>query len=275
MDKTLGVWLRETREAKGRSIAGAAAATRIRPRFLVMMEDGDFASFPGGELQIRGFLRVVSRYLELDADEVLARYDAEFHGTEPEQEAEAETAEQVPSRQASAAEPREPWRPLGLTLAPGADRRGLLTTGLVWAAIAVVIIGLGAVIFGVVSQRSGGSSAASAPLPTPLPTQAQMVVESAEPTPDTAPEPVVGVSVSLEPTEHVWVRVTVDNKIAFVGFLSPDGVKTWSGNDEVLVETGNGGGVEATVNGQLIGLLGARGDVVRRAWIPTGETEPA
>jgi cytoskeleton protein RodZ len=275
MDQTLGVWLRDTREAKGSSIQDAATVTRIRPRFLVMMEDGDFASFPGGELQTRGFLRIVSRYLELSADEVLARYDAEVRGIEPEADREADP----PAREAEAVDSsssQDAWRPLGLRLSARGGRSSAVTIGLIWGAVLIVMIGVGASIAFLLTQGGGGPSAASAAIPTPIPTQrAAASAELVEPTPSATAATVEGVTVSLESTEHVWVRVTVDNRIAHVGFLTPDEIKTWSGDEEILVETGNGAGLEVTVNDRPVGPVGGRGAVVRRAWAPTGEIEPA
>lgn len=273
MNQTLGVWLRQKREAKGSTVEDAARATRIRPRFLIMMEDGDFASFPGGELQIRGFLRVVSRYLELPADEVLARYDAEFRSILP--EAEAEEPPQ-PDEAHTNGKSRGSWQPVTLRLSSwGGDRAGL-SAGLVWGALFVVMIGVGASIAFLLTQGRGAESAASAALPTPIPTQSvgEPVILD-QPTPETVAEPLDGVTVSLVPTEHVWVRVTVDNRIAHVGFLAPDELQTWSGEQRILIETGNGGGLEATVNERALGLLGERGAVVRRAFGPAGEIEPA
>ena len=54
--ETLGVWLRQTREAQGSSLEEVEAETRIRPRFLEALEQGDYGVFPGGTVQIRGFL---------------------------------------------------------------------------------------------------------------------------------------------------------------------------------------------------------------------------
>ncbi|MCK4473457.1 MAG: helix-turn-helix domain-containing protein, partial [Anaerolineae bacterium] len=50
--ETLGVWLRQTREARGDTLQDTEAATRIRVRFLEMLEAGDFAALPGGEVQV-------------------------------------------------------------------------------------------------------------------------------------------------------------------------------------------------------------------------------
>jgi len=61
----LGRRLREAREAKGSTLEEAEDATRIRAHFLESLEAGDFAAFPGGDVQVRGFLRIYARYLDL------------------------------------------------------------------------------------------------------------------------------------------------------------------------------------------------------------------
>ncbi len=81
--QNVGRLLRETRESRGVELEEAADATRIRARFLELLEAGDFAAFPGGDVQIRGFLRIYARYLEVRPEEVLRLYIAEGHGGEP------------------------------------------------------------------------------------------------------------------------------------------------------------------------------------------------
>lgn len=78
----LGRWLREARKAKGTTLEEAEKATRIRARFLELLEAGDFAAFPGGDVQLRGFLRIYARYLDLSPEEVLGRYSAEVYDSQ-------------------------------------------------------------------------------------------------------------------------------------------------------------------------------------------------
>jgi hypothetical protein len=79
------------------------------------------------------------------------------------------------------------------------------------------------------------------------------------------------VMLTLQATEHVWVRVTVDGMTAFEGMLAPGQAETWSGKEEVAVETGNGAGLQVTVNGQLQGTMCGRAEACVRGWGPTGE----
>lgn len=73
----IGPWLRQAREAQASTLEEAEKATRIRAQLLELLEDGDFAAFPGGDVQVRGFLRIYARYLDLSAEEALNRYDAQ------------------------------------------------------------------------------------------------------------------------------------------------------------------------------------------------------
>ncbi len=77
--QNVGRLLREARESRGVELEEAADATRIRARFLELLEAGDFAAFPAGDVQIRGFLRIYARYLNVRAEEVMKLYVGEGH----------------------------------------------------------------------------------------------------------------------------------------------------------------------------------------------------
>jgi cytoskeletal protein RodZ len=78
----LGDALRLQREAMGVTLPQAAEDTRIREKFLLAIESGDYQSLPG-TVYTKGFLRNYAGYLNLDAQEMLALYTGERGGTEP------------------------------------------------------------------------------------------------------------------------------------------------------------------------------------------------
>jgi len=47
-------------------------------------------------------------------------------------------------------------------------------------------------------------------------------------------------------------------------------MQTWRGRESVVIRCGNAGGVEAIVNGEPLGLLGERGQVVDVEWLAEG-----
>jgi cytoskeleton protein RodZ len=65
MTDSLGQRLREARLARSLSVEEAAQSTRIRARFLVAIENGDYEALPSAA-QARGFVRAYAGYLGLD-----------------------------------------------------------------------------------------------------------------------------------------------------------------------------------------------------------------
>ena len=270
--ETLGVWLHQTREAKGSTLQEAEAATRIRARFLEMLEAGDYAAFPGGEVQVRGFLRIYARYLGLSPDEVLARYETEVHGVE------AATPAAVPVEAGPAPSIRPPaesapFQPRDIPVSPSRTR---------WLAVgAVLLLSIALVVALAIAGRPLLASLL-APREEPPTATAAALVEVVSPTPTETPalptatptvppNPEGGVTLVMTATEHVWVRVLTDGQTAFEGMMAPGQAKSWSGQEAVIVDTGNGAGLLVTVNGQPQGVLGGRGQICTRAWGPTGE----
>lgn len=72
----LGERLRTAREERGLSLAEAATATRILPRYLQALEAGDFASLPG-DVYARGFVRNYAQLLDLPSEELILLYRQE------------------------------------------------------------------------------------------------------------------------------------------------------------------------------------------------------
>jgi cytoskeletal protein RodZ len=82
------------------------------------------------------------------------------------------------------------------------------------------------------------------------------------------------VVLSIDVVQRSWVRVEVDGETTFEGQAQIGEVLLYEGEDSVLIRAGNGAGLDATVNGQAIGPLGERGEVVLRMFTPNGEVEP-
>ncbi len=91
------------------------------------------------------------------------------------------------------------------------------------------------------------------------------------PTPTITPTPTpiiyTGVDIELVVSDRAWLQVTADGQKVFEGILEAGERRSWHGNDKVQVRCGNGGGVEALVNGLSIGKLGETGQVVDNEWL--------
>ena len=66
-----GAMLAQAREAAGLSVDAVAAQLKLAPRQVRALESGDFAALPGRTF-VRGFMRNYARFLDVDAEKVLA-----------------------------------------------------------------------------------------------------------------------------------------------------------------------------------------------------------
>ncbi len=261
----LGQLLLEKRQEKGLSLEQVEKATKIRGKHIKALEEGDFAALPE-RVYVKGLLRNYALYLGLDPKEVWELFEKEAEGA-----AEGEMAK--PSA----------FRPMNIPLAPPS----WLTPGLLMA----ILLGVALLAFGAwaayrylppllptirgeapITPLATASKVPSAPTSTPLPTHTftftPMPTPSLTPVPTITPtstKPLYGVEVRLRVVERSWLRVTVDGRVEFEGILEKGAQRTWRG-DSVALRCGNAGGVEVTVNGEDLGLLGERGQVVELKW---------
>lgn len=69
------------------------------------------------------------------------------------------------------------------------------------------------------------------------------------------------VSVGINLQERCWLKVMVDDQVAFEGVLPAGTKRQWSGQKEVTIRAGNAGGVAISFNNQQQQVLGAPGQV--------------
>ncbi|MBC8248044.1 MAG: helix-turn-helix domain-containing protein [Anaerolineales bacterium] len=289
----LGQLLREAREQKGVSLEQVEEATRIRQKFLQALEEGNFGALPA-ETYVKGFLRTYAMYLELDPKEVMALYE----GRENEGKAALTQPGFFQPMDISMAAPSwlTPDLVIGALLIVVLIAFGswatwhylsptIKTQLLSWRATATPspTATTSVVLPSATPTATPTTMPTTMPTatPTPLPTVAA-VVSTSTPTrvptrtsaPTNTPTPRLqgGIEVELNIVEYAWMRVIVDGNEAFVGSLEEGTTRTWRGRESVALRCGNAGGVEATVNGEPLGPLGERGQVVDIEWFAEGIT---
>jgi transcriptional regulator with XRE-family HTH domain len=300
----LGAWLQETREAQGLSLEEIEDQTRIRRVFLEALEKEQYDQLPG-EVYVRGFLRNYALYLGLDAEEARRRYGRDTLGQRPQQSIQEETgfrpidAElEHTGRSISTLVtrialvllllagamglatwywygcplPRPPawWPPRIDALLPRAIPIQSLTALAPAELSGTLIPSVNTVTPTVASPdlpAPARAAATSAVLPLPTPSS----VPTATPTPTSTPLPAPpqhqGVELRAEAIERSWVLVTTDGRVDFQGTLEAGEERTWQAESSIAFRCGNAGGVVITINGEELGTLGERGQVVDQAWI--------
>jgi cytoskeletal protein RodZ len=273
MVEKLGRWLQEAREAKGSTLEEAGEATRIRAKFLELLEAGDFAAFPGGDVQLRGFLRIYARYLDRSPEEVLGRYSAEVYGSET-----SVSTPEAPETQAEPAEPTDEltsirFRPRDIPVSSSLPRWMSLETVLIVGFVLTILLAILAVATYVMGQPEDGQSQlpTATATPTEVASSPTMTSTATDPAPARVTDTGGEVTLTLEATEHVLVRVERGAEVLFEEMMAPGQTETWSDDEVLAVTTGNGAGLQVTVNGQDQGALCGRGETCTRAWGPAGQ----
>ena len=280
----IGDILKTQREKLGFNLANIENQIFIPGRYLQAIENGHLEELPS-TVQGRGMVKNYAQFLGLDPEPLLLSY-----------------AEVLQSRLESARvqppQTRKGFPPLIWI------RRYLASPTIFWAVVVSLIIAVsiwsGVLIFG----KRGSAPAFEETIPavadillptatfteTPEvsnPTQDEFEVEvdttaGIEDLPGEAEEPTVTpgltgnekVQVQLIITQRTWVRVTVDNILAFEGRLIPGSVKLFGGELSIEVLTGNAAGVEVIFNQRDLGVMGLYGEVINRVYTAEGVATP-
>lgn len=236
----LGETLKERRRELGLSLAQAESDTRIRGRWLQLLEDGQYDALPDPGY-VRGYVTSYAKYLELDPQAMLSMYHAEtgkgrFHRIAPPEEA---------------IRPRSeihlvPWR----------------TALVAFGVIALIAL----VVWGIVTFTRGEQT--PPPIQTPpaaSDAQAGSANQSAQPSdspaaavkPISAPPFTLRVKVASDGAS--WVRVTVDGKTAYEGTLAGGQSKEFQVTKVAVVRIGKPSAVTVTKDGDPVTIKNSGG----------------
>lgn len=265
MATDIGRMLRDARHTKGISLSDAARGAGVREIHLDALERDELETIVIDPVYVRGILRTYAGFLDLDVEALVARHRA--------RSAEAPAAGRQPGAVGAAADRG------GRSLPRVGAVAGVVLLG------AVLAVGTGVVIWAQgrdqpaeVAREPGPSEPARAAVATE-------VVSDADAEPDAQPDgdaattgaaaPASDVAsdrpsrpaastdeltVQLEASDEVWVRVLVDGETELEGILQPGEVTTLAGDREIQLRVGRPGAVELSLNGEPYGGLGTDND---------------
>ncbi len=242
---SIGETLRSAREAQGRTIEEASAATRIKPSYLEALEAELFEEL-GGNVYAKGFIRSYAGYLGLDPAPLLQQYRAQERPETPVFE-------------------RAPQALSGLGLER--SRRGpsgWLVVGIVFVSIVLVA----SLVSWLKPPRTSSPSPLGAATP-PAASTTSTTIQSATTTTEARPR---GVTVMLRYLGRSWTRVTADGKISFEGIPGASEQRTFKADHSLELMLGAPAVVELTVNGKSMGIADNSGRVYRHAFTAGSQT---
>ena len=286
----LGKILQETREARNLTLDDVAQVTRIRVRYLEALEEGRYDVLPT-PVHVRGFLRNYAIFLNLEPEPLIARYNASRKMVR-----DIPVAKQVrPELSRPITQPPETledelqaepvfFRPLGSSLQTPAWLSGDILIGIMVIVILLGFIGFAGVRFlipAIAQVRATETPEAAVETVTSVPTDSPsaVVVATAQPVAPMTNEPtrpliLSDLELDVTVVERSWLKVVVDGETVQEGMARPGDLFSWQGTGQVSLVTGNGAGIEVTLNGQQLGPLGGRGEVVEKIWTLSGEVAP-
>jgi cytoskeleton protein RodZ len=236
---SIGEALRSAREAQGKSLEDAAAATRIRSSYLEALEQEHFEQL-GGNVYAKGFLRSYAKFLGVDPAPLLEAYRAQERPDAP-------LFEHAPTAIRGQASGRR---------------------GPTWLTVAIVCVSIILVV-----------SLWSLLRPTPDPTNTQppfapepattAVGSASTSLPPTTARPVPkGVTVTVRYTAPSWTKVTADGEVSFEGTPGPDQRRTFRAKRSIELILGAPAAVTLNVNGKDLGVPDRSGAIWRHSFTP-------
>lgn len=307
----IGHQLSQQREFLGLSLAEVEKYTKLRLHYIQALENGSMDDLPS-TVQGRGMLNNYAAFLNLDADALLLRYADALQLRRMERLG-IKNPTRPRSGADSRPVPREFTGPsfLSRLLTPdliiGSTMVIALVLFVLWGASQIMSIQNSAVTrqtLPPVAEVLIGTPSPSAeavtttpgltetPGGTPIPGEA--VTPDAETTGTLTPttptpgsggqEPVMlftppsgssPVQVYVVARQSAWMRVTVDEKVAFQGRVQPGSAYTFAGNNKIELITGNGAALQVFYNQHDLGpSLGQVGQVVQLIFTDKGQENP-
>jgi cytoskeletal protein RodZ len=243
--ETLGKYLKNQRESKKISLKEVAKNTRVRENILRTIEEEQYDLLPPATY-VKGFLLAYAKYLKLDPNDVLLRYERVIKG------------EPVPPPHIQPPKPKQ---------------KVLWNSKQTWVVAGVIIASL--ILFYFFYPFS--SKLPIGPVPekpiieekpsiAPFPPAAETTSVPATPPQSVSATPSVPekkpFSLKLKAIEETWVDLKVDDQSNKEAIFKPgDGISVRASN-RIQILVGNAGGLQMIFNGKPLDKLGKSGEVV-------------
>ncbi|MBI3593322.1 MAG: helix-turn-helix domain-containing protein [Nitrospirae bacterium] len=267
--ESIGNYLKKIREQLGFTLQDISSKTKISLAYLEYLENEEFSLLPN-EVFIKGFLRSYAKVLGLSEMEMLERFQQWKFSHETMNPAMAEN--QVTGRE----EPPHSWPNIQLDKIKSLyeTRRGFRRSFLFNLLIGTVIVLGGVILFAKrnnVETQLKEEEALSSKITSPAVPEAvapatatsssfggSFVEKTDKPVPK---GPVLRLTVQA--TERSWISVVVDDGITKEFSLHPEDKITLEADKRFLLNIGNAGGVQLTLNGKALGPFGKKGEIVK------------
>ena len=295
--ETLGKYLKNQRESKKISLREVANNTRVRENLLKAIEEDQYHLLPP-TTYVKGFLLAYAKYLRLDPNEVLLRYERVLKGepdtpppTEPPKPKQKipPTEPPKPKEKIPPTEPPKPKQEIPPTQPSKPKQKVLWNTKQTWVVGGVVVASL--IVFylffpypsklpikpipekpfpekPIIEEKLPITPSPPVVATTPVPGE-KPVVEEKQPLAPSLPVPATTsvpgkktFSLQLKAVEETWVSLQVDDQSEKeMTFKAGEGISVQASN-RIRIIIGNAGGLDLILNGKPLDKFGKPGEVL-------------
>jgi transcriptional regulator with XRE-family HTH domain len=246
---SFGEELRREREIRGISLKEIADATKVSKRFLEALERNDHRTLPA-PVFTRGFVREYARYVGLNVEEIVNRYNFAAASDERiEKPPQIEKYPQTPVRDIS---PR-PAPKRGIPPVYARIDRNIII-------MLLIMIALGGVAWWAVQYRNRTEAEPVENVPV---TATRATVPPVLPPPESQNDD-SKLRLAVEVVEDAWVVLEADGKTVVSAEMEKGERRTFEAAEAFRFRTiGNAAGIRLTLNGATVPPLGEVGEVVK------------
>lgn len=249
---SFGEDLRREREIRGISLKEISDATKISKRFLEALERNDHKTLPA-PVFTRGFVREYARYVGLNAEEMVNRYN--FAAANDDRIEKPPTVTKYPETPVRDISPR-PAPKRGIPPTYARVNRNLIAT-------ALTVIALSGVAYWAVQfkrERDAAESANLAVVSVPKSVEPAVSLQpEAQPVPDDTT-----LRLTVEAAADSWVELEADGKTVLNDVVPAGQRQSFEAKEQFRFrKIGNAAGLNVTFNGATVPPMGAEGEVVR------------
>lgn len=225
----IGKLLQEKREAKGLSLENVSHQTRISLKYLRALEEESFSDFPA-EVYLLGFLRNYARFLAVDSVPLLLAYKSRGVGVEK---------PRTPLQTITPGHPaaQVPIDPMRTHVPIFKKKRQMSHWG--WSLGLLTMMAIAGTMLWFLIKTP------LAPAPAPKGSGGVETVHLLE----------------AQAAESVWLRVSADGEMIFMGILSAGQSRSWQAKDSFQVKIGYIPGIRLKLNNQPVDLSRLTGEV--------------
>jgi cytoskeletal protein RodZ len=229
----IGSNLRQLRQDKSLTIEEVAERTRIQPRLLRALEEGRTDLLPE-PVYIQGIIKKYGESMGVNG---------------------LELAKSVPAEQMQIV-------PLKNNRWEGFDRPQIRPIHLYLSYIAILLASISALSHALNSsvQTLETAQKTTAPLETKIASIGHTANIPNDPKLEQTSANGEPLQLRISAKSTSWIKVVVDGQPAFEGSLNAGNAKSWTAKRELILTTGNAGGIMVTENNTPIGELGAPGE---------------